>query len=387
MSRKLNNKIFLNECNEVHNNKYDYSLVEYKKAKDKIKIICPIHGIFEQNAFNHKKGIGCPKCSYDKLRNINFIEESNKIHNNKYDYSLIKYKNNRTKIKIICFKHGVFEQVPQSHLNGFGCKKCSIENRENWGGGHGGPGWKPKHTKEKFIKKSIKVHGNKYDYSLVDYNGSDIKIKIICSIHGIFEQTPRHHLYNRGCPKCSIDSKKDDTNKFIEKSIKVHGNKYDYSLVDYKSYNEFVKIICSEHGVFKQLPKYHVSGSGCPKCCYSKNELLIENFLNKNNIIFEREKRFEKCKNKYTLPFDFYLPKFNMCIEYDGEHHYKPIDYWGGEENLKKIKKRDNIKNIYCSKNNINLMRIKYNENIKNKLDKINEKKKNKNRKQKIQTG
>ena len=103
---------------------------------------------------------------------------------------------------------------------------------------------------------------------------------------------------------------------------------------------------------------------------------------------FEREKRFENCKDKYTLPFDFYLPELNMCIEYDGEHHYKPIKYWGGEEELKKIEKRDNIKNIYCSENNIDLMRIKYDENIKQKLKiKFYEQKQIKYRKQKIQTG
>ena len=310
--RKISNKIFLNKCDEIHNNKYDYSLVNYKKAKDKIKIICSIHGIFEQIAFHHKKGKGCPKCSHDKLRNNNFIQEFNKIHNNKYDYSLVKYKNNRTKIKIICPNHGVFEQVPQSHLNGFGCKKCSIE---------GGAG-KHMHTKEKFIEKAFNVHGNKYDYSLVNYKGSDIKIKIVCSTHGVFEQTPRHHLYDRGCPKCN----------------------------------------------------------------FSKGELFIDNFLKEKNILYYSQYSFKECRDILPLPFDFYLPDYNLCIEFDGIQHFEEVKYWGGIDYLNDVKKKDIIKNIYCSKNNIDLMRIKYNENIKNELNNY-EPKQSKNWKQKISTG
>ncbi len=305
MGRKINNEIFIDECNKIHNNKYDYSLIVYKKAKNIVKVICPKHGVFEQLAFHHKKGKGCPKCAYDKLRDNNFIEKSKKNYGDLYDYSLVNYTNNRTKVKIVCSKHGIFEQVPQSHLNGFGCKKCSIENgKYSVAGGVGGGGWKPMHTIEKFIEKSIKIHGDKYNYSLVDYYGSNVKVKIVCSKHGIFEQTPRHHLYNRGCPKCN----------------------------------------------------------------YSKGEIFIEDFLKKNNISFEPQKRFSDCRDKMELHFDFYLPDHNLCVEYDGIQHFEEVEYWGGLEYLNDVKKKDKIKNIYCDVNNIKLVRIKYDENIIKKL-------------------
>ena len=107
---------------------------------------------------------------------------------------------------------------------------------------------------------------------------------------------------------------------------------------------------------------------GCPFCKESKGEKIIKNFLIDNNISFEQQKKFDDCKYKLKLPFDFYLSELNICIEYDGLQHYKCIKIFGGEKNFNLIKKRDEIKNDYCEKNNINLIRIKYNENINEKL-------------------
>ena len=113
-SRQKKNELF-EQFKKVHGEKYDYSLVQYKNIKTKIKIICPVHGIFEQSPIHHKKGSGCILCSYDKTRkNFEDIKKKfDKIHNNKYDYSISVYKNMKTKIKIICPFHGVFEQTPK----------------------------------------------------------------------------------------------------------------------------------------------------------------------------------------------------------------------------------------------------------------------------------
>jgi len=125
---------FLNKAKLIHNNKYDYSLVEYINAHIKIKIICPIHGTFIQSPRSHKNGSGCPNCSTinqskrQTSNNKTFINESKIIHNNKYDYSLIEYKQSIKKVKIICPIHGIFKQSPHSHKNGSGCPKCSQEN-------------------------------------------------------------------------------------------------------------------------------------------------------------------------------------------------------------------------------------------------------------------
>jgi len=118
-------------CNKRHNNKYDYSLIEFKNLSDKVQIICPIHKIFEQRLTTHKTS-GCPKCSSIKLTNEIFIEKANKIHNNKYDYSLVNYKNAKTKVKIICNEddHGIFELISDSHLRKKrGCPKCSYKKK------------------------------------------------------------------------------------------------------------------------------------------------------------------------------------------------------------------------------------------------------------------
>jgi hypothetical protein len=121
-----------------------------------------------------------------KHTNLSFIQKSIEKHGNKYDYSLVNYINNRTKVRIICPLHGEFEQNPYDHSTGIGCLKCS---------------GKFKFTNEIFIKKSIEKHGNKYDYSLVEYINSVKKVKILCPIHGEFNQSPNCHMGGKGCKK------------------------------------------------------------------------------------------------------------------------------------------------------------------------------------------
>jgi len=210
---------------------------------------------------------------------------------------------------------------------------------------------------EEFIYKSNIIHKNLYDYSFTNFIGVKINVKIICYKHGIFKQRPQHHLAGHGCRKCARelinDSQRLTKEDFIYKSKKIHENIYDYSKADYKnvkSNNDKVSIICKKHGEFKQLIRHHLSGSGCPICRESKGENLIRKFLIENSINFTSQKRFKNCRDKKPLPFDFYLPKHNLCIEYQGEQHFKPVMHWGGEKAFKNIKKRDKIKKIYCKK-------------------------------------
>ena len=122
-------KYFANISNEIHNYFYDYSKVVYKKNKSKVKIICKYHGLFEQSPTHHLNGHGCPKCggSY-KPNTKEFIKKAKKIHGDEYNYNLVEYINNRTKIKIVCKKHGIFRQTPDGHLRGFKCRKCAYDN-------------------------------------------------------------------------------------------------------------------------------------------------------------------------------------------------------------------------------------------------------------------
>jgi len=365
MGRKSLNE-FIEEANIVHNNKYDYSLVEYINNKTKVKIICPEHGIFAQTPKNHLHNRGCKKCGIRKRTEFKtktletFIKQASKKHDNKYDYSLVEYINNKTKIKIICPIHGTFEQRPDAHLSGKGCIKCQhnyIKSIKSF-------------TKEKFITTAKQIHGSKYNYSLVSYINANTKVKIICPEHGIFEQIPPAHLNGAGCDKCYRLKSRIDTKKFIKKAKLIHSNKYNYSLSKYTIGREKIKIICPIHGVFEQIARNHIYGdTGCPVCNESKGEKAIAHYLDNKNIQYIRQKRFNDCKNILPLPFDFYIHD-KLLIEYDGKQHYEPIDFFGGEEGFKYIQQNDKIKNQYCLDNNIKLIRIKYNENIKDVLKK-----------------
>ena len=290
-----------------------------------------------------------------------FINISNKEHKNKYDYSLVSYKNNHTKIKIICPIHGEFEQQPQVHMRGGGCDKCHKERLSKiFSTG-----------KQKFIKKSNKIHHNKYDYSLVVYKNNQTKVKIICPIHGKFEQTPRSHFNNKsGCPLCDI-SHKSNTDEFLEKSKKLYGDIYLYDKTEYISAIKNVIITCRKHGEFMITPNNHLRGESCPVCRLSRGEIKIKILLDTSGIEYIRQKSFKDCIHIRPLKFDFFIPKINTCIEYDGEQHSNRFRFEINDSKLELRKIRDNIKNEYCKKNNIRLLRINYKDNIELMIEKL----------------
>lgn len=373
MPRKLTTEEFIANAREIHGDKYDYSKVEYKSAKIKVCIVCPIHGEFWQNPYNHLKGIGCPSCSKKKKHhNDSFIKEAKIIHGNKYDYSKVEYKNNHTKVCIICPEHGEFWQAPSKHLSAQGCPKCSIVSIS----------LKKRMDFNDFIELSNKQHGNKYNYSKAIYINCDTPIEIICPIHGSFWQTPYRHLKGHGCHMCSHRSYIYSKNEFIEKSILIHGNKYDYSLVEYLGNKKKVKIICPEHGVFEQIPTVHyVNKCGCPKCSASHGELKVEEYLKNNGIEYKTQysvKLEQQMFSRNNLKIDFYLPKHNKFIEFNGIQHYEftPAFHKTKEEFTKQVERDKRLKE-YCKENKIKLIVIKYNqidkiEEILNKKLKIN---------------
>lgn len=223
-------------------------------------------------------------------------------------------------------------------------------------------------TTEEFIEKAKIIHGDKYDYSLVNYIRAKTNVEIICPTHGVFTQRPTNHLSKKGCPKCANNVKL-TTEEFIEKSKMIHGDKYDYSLVNYINIDTPITIKCPTHDEFNQIPYTHSIGHGCPKCRTSKGESLIMNYLNSKSIEYIYEHSFSDCKYKTKLRFDFFLPQYNTCIEYDGIQHFKSVPLFGGIKYLKELKVRDEIKNNYCINNNIKLLRIRYDEDIITSLD------------------
>jgi hypothetical protein len=282
-----------------------------------------------------------------------FIICAKKIHGEKYDYSLVEYHGDKIKIKIVCPEHGMFEQRPTNHISGKqGCPKC---------------GQKKPITLRDFIKKANTIHKNKYDYSLAVYLNSKTKIKIKCHLHGVFHQTPNRHLLGDGCILC----RKPLIDEFIEKAKLVHGDKYDYSLVEYKDAKTKIKIVCPEHGHFFQKINDHLYGNGCPICRESKGEKEIRFYLEKNKISFFDQHRFNDCRLKLPLPFDFYLPEHNMCIEFHGIQHYQEMKFFHKTKKDYELQcLKDKIKAQYCYDKKINFIVINYKENINNVLEK-----------------
>ena len=354
--KKLTTEEFIKKSKEIHGNKYDYSVSNYINRRTKIEIKCAKHGIFKQNPTGHMtSNVGCLMCFKEEQKQL-FIEKSRKIHNNKYDYSLVEYDYTYLDVKIICKKHGIFNQTPNSHSQGCGCPTCYNEERYD--------------DTKSFVEKSKKIHSDKYDYILVNYLGSFIPIEIICKKHGIFKQQPYSHLRKRGCKKCYDEEHNYTTISLINKLKEIHNEKYDYSLVKYIDQDTKIKIICKKHSVmFEQAPKHHLNGIGCPICNESKGELYIRKYLDENNMEYENQKRFNGCKYKRTLPFDFYLPNYNICIEYDGEQHSNEKHYFNRKNNYNETLEKDKIKTDYCKNNNIRLIRVKYNDDILEKLN------------------
>lgn len=297
------------------------------------------------------------------MSTVEFIEKSKIIHGDKYDYSLVQYINRDIKVNIICRFHGNFLQNSRDHLRGSGCRKCaSLKLSDNFLQDYN------------FIEKSKIIHGDKYDYSDVVYLGARKKVNIICNQHGLFTQKVNNHLTGQGCPVCAniIRGNHRRKNKeFIERSKLIHGDLYRYDKVNYVTNKDFVDIDCKLHGIFKQSPNNHLSGNGCPRCKNSYGEREISNYLESNSIKYLREFKFKQCFYKDKLPFDFYLPEYNLCIEFNGIQHYEPVDFFGGVISYENQLIRDSIKNKYCLDNKINLLIIKYDENIEFKISSI----------------
>lgn len=354
---KLTTEEFIKRAKEVHGDKYDYSKTEYINARTKICIIYPGHGEFWQKPFDHLNGHGGMKYRNPKPCDTTeqFIEKARIKHGEKYDYSKVIYINAHTKVCIICPEHGEFWITPNKHLNGGGCQICSKINKT----------LKATLSVSEFIEKVRKVHGDRYDYSKVDYKGNKRKVCIICPEHGEFWMTPNSHLNGQRCPKCSMPNYGLTTSEFIEKARKIHGDRYDYSKVDYKGMNVKVCIICPEHGEFWQKPTNHILFKhGCSLCNISKLERNVELMLLKNDIKFERQKRFNWLK---LQSLDFYLPDYNIAIECQGIQHFEPVDYFGGVDNFEYVKSLDCRKNKLCNEHKIRIIyfsNLKCNEDI-----------------------
>jgi len=393
--KKMTNQEFIKKSKEIWGDKYDYSLVEYISVKSKVKIIYN-DWTFTQKAEDHLLG-KCCELRWDTER---FIFESKKVHGDEYDYSKVDFKNMKSQVIII--KNGdEYLQRPEKHLIGnkpdkarrlIKTKDFIEKSRSVWGYKYDYSlveykgsnvevsikyrdvvfrqkpvqhllGYKCERNTIKnekdFLKKCFLRHGDKYDYSLVEYKGMSEKIKIIFNDE-IYEQKASAHLYLGHCEKVI---QKKTTDKFINEANEIHNFRYDYSKVNYENNQKKVIIICKTHGEFQQVSSSHLSGTGCTHCKESKGEKKIVKYLKQHNIDFLRQYKFDNCIGiRYKLPFDFYIPSMRTAIEFDGIQHYQPLSFFGGLEAYERLKTNDKIKNDYCEDNYINLIRIGYNQ-------------------------
>ena len=362
MSKALTTKEFIDKAKTVHGNKYDYSKTVYKKSIIPVIITCPIHGDFIQKPNYHLSGCGCPECGKITAKNARlltkdkFIEACRCTHGDYYDYSLVDYNGIFEKIKIICPKHGVFEQTPSNHVNnGQGCPKCGNEH----------VALRRRKTVDVFISEAQNVHGNKYDYSKVDYKNSHTKVCITCPEHGDFWQAPSKHINGQDCPECAKSKIWDvrgryTKEEFVKDATKIYGDLYDYSKVHkFPKLNAKETIICKQHGEFLKVVSKHLAGQGCPLCSKgktSKEALLLEiikrNFQNEIIISNYRNKSILKNNKSY----DIFIPKYKIAIEYQGKQHFKPVKVFGGVENYINTTNRDKEKYTESMENNIDLI-------------------------------
>ena len=319
---------FILRSRQVHGWKYDYSKVNYNKVTDKVCIICPEHGEFWMEARSHYRGQGCPRCgiesrakkrSYDTEK---FIQKAKELYGDKYDYSEVDYVGSQTKVKIKCPEHGYFWKKPTNFLLGHNCPQCGEEVMKE----------KLSMPQEEFIERVKALHNNKYDYSKVKYINQREKIKIICPIHGEFEQGAGIHLNGRGCPLCARETQAErqlkTTEWFIERARAVHGDKYDYSKTKYIGINRPLTITCPKHGDFIQKASIHLSGCGCKKCWQITSHYEDELYeyiggLLSNDVKIERDNR-EILDGNRSL--DIYIPEYKIAFEFDGL-------YWHNEKN------------------------------------------------------
>ena len=297
------------------------SCIAYDKGY--MTMLCPKHGEYRMKKDKVLIGRTCPLCRKEKRIN-NFFTKAKEVHGDKYDYSKVVYVKSSEKVCIICHKHGEFWQTPNSHLNGDGCTKCGIEQRAK----------NTCITFKDFIKRAIKIHGNKYDYSEVEYINSKTKVKVICHEkdengieHGVFFVTPDKHLHRGdGCPKCAGRNKYKDKEYLLNSLKKVFKNdNYTFDKVVYRGYKEKITITCPEHGDFDITLNHAMRGQGCPKCRYIKSANSKRRSIKE---VIDEAKKVHADKYDYSLITEYKNDRIKYPIKCKtcGNIFYQPFN-------------------------------------------------------------
>ena len=290
-----------------------------------------------------------------------FIEKARAKHGDRYDYSKTVYVRNKDKVLITCKIHGDFEQTPSNHLGGRGCAKCS--GRYNY-------------STQEWIQEAIGVHGDRYSYEHVAYVRAHDKVIITCSKHGVFEQSPSHHLAGKGCAKCGKEAmaakqSEESKNSFIERSRAVHGDRYGYERAVYVRALDKVFITCKKHGDFEQEPSSHLNGHGCPKC--GLEELAAKLSEESKSSFIERSRaahgdRYDYSKAVYTRCYD----KVIITCAKHGDFEQTPKDHLNGAGCPSCPKRFDQPSNLYLMHNGLGKVKVGYAIDLNRRITELN---------------
>jgi very-short-patch-repair endonuclease len=245
---------------ETYSELYDYSLISYERDRVPLKLVCPTHGVFEIAPYAIRqptRSILCSACYSDRGRNSKLelgeiLDRFKLRHGDRYDYSQLGYKSAHVPVEIICRQHGSFQMKAYVHWTGSGCPSCSTKIVST----------------ADCVARFKEVHGERYDYSQVDYQGPEIAVVIICRTHGAFTSNPANHWKQAGesCTPCRAAKYKTTTAEIVNRFQKVHGHRYDYSRVRYEDMYKDVEIICHQHGSFFMAPANHLTNHACKFC-------------------------------------------------------------------------------------------------------------------------
>lgn len=350
MSRKKTHEEYVEEL-KIKNPNIEV-VEQYINAKTKIMHHCLIHDVYwEIQPSNVLCGNGCPRCKAERLHNKHartheqYIEELAMANPN--IIVLEQYIDTHTPILHKCLIDGYeWKAMPYNILYHTGCPKCS---------------GKMKKTHDEYIKEVCSININ------IEVVGTYIDAKTPILHRCLIDEyewfaEPTNILCGKGCPKCGGKMKKEHEQYVYEVSlinpdIEVVGR--------YVNAKTPILHRCKiDNCEWMSIPSNVLKGRGCPQCNESNGEHSVRLWLERNNITYIKEYLFDNCRDKYPLPFDFYLPDYNTAIEFQGRQHYEPVNVFGGKEQFELQIKHDKIKSDYCKQNNIRLLCIKYDEDV-----------------------
>ena len=346
---------FLRLCRDKYGDRFEYPHLPESVKRSVISIICNKHGKIEMIARDHlRTKHGCPRCANESKRistdksTLRWVEKSRRKFKDRFDYSEISdNKKPNEEVEIICPTHGqILISLRTHYYSETGCTHCgrelNLERRIKY------------KSLDEAIKAAREIHGDRYTYS--DFDPIDKSIVIACEKHGTKRRLIYDHLTGRGCRMCGYQNRTIAPDEFLTRANKAHPVGYSYDVSELKTVNDKITITHDCGKVYRARVSNHLSGQGCQRCRSSLGEARIGQFLEMNGIEYIDQFAFENCRYRY----DFCIPDLKILIEYDGEQHFRPVDYFGGLEGFRKTQERDGDKNFLAKAHRFILIRVPY---------------------------